>query len=510
MAFAVLFAGCDAVKGLLGEDDGSSGSGGSGGGDSGSVPVVFQEIKVAGGGTTTLVTLVFDRDIPGLSEGDVTITDAGDTGAVAGVLSPTGVPGAYTLAVSGVRETGEITISVGKSGCRFSPASRTAVVNFDETAQTVTFASAIANGAANTQTTTALALAFSSTGATFASLQPGDITLWPGSTGAALGNLVSNGDGAYMLTVSDVAAEGEVFVTVVKDTYAVRPATVRVPVHYQTPGPATGGTVAFTPVEGDPSMVWEIHTFTANGTLDFGGAPPANLTAQVLVVAGGGGGGLTTSTHVAAGGGAGGYIYAPSYPVTDASIPVTVGAGGAKPAAVGSSGQTATFGDKGGDSVFGGITAFGGGGGASHNLSTYNNGQAGGSGGGGTYTRIGGGATPGTVPPGIAADNLGYKGGGGNGAATGDLFGYSGAGGGGSGGAGGNVPGTKQGESTQGGPGTVSDISGQAQEYARGGDASNSAGVDGGANTGNGGSGGTGADGNGGSGIVIVRFQRPK
>jgi hypothetical protein len=84
-------------------------------------------------------------------------------------------------------------------------------------------------------TTAALALSFN---ATFP-LQPGDITLWPGSTGAAMGGLIPNGDGAYMLAVPGVAAEGEVFVTVVKDGYAVRPATVRVPVHY--PGPATGG-----------------------------------------------------------------------------------------------------------------------------------------------------------------------------------------------------------------------------------------------------------------------------
>jgi hypothetical protein len=230
--FLFSFAGCDAVKGLIGEDDGSSSGGG---GSSGGVPVVFQEIKGDEGGTTTLVTLVFDKDIPGLSEGDVTITSAGDTGAVAGVLSPTKAAGAYTLAVSGVKETGPVTISVGKSGYTFTPATQTAVVNFDEASNKVTFVGAIANVTANTQTTTALTLSFYPG----ISLQPGDITLWPGSTGAVMGNLALSGDGAYMLAVPGVAAEGEVCVTVVKDGYAVRPATVRVPVHY--PGPATGG-----------------------------------------------------------------------------------------------------------------------------------------------------------------------------------------------------------------------------------------------------------------------------
>jgi hypothetical protein len=234
VAVVLVIAGCDAVKGLLGEDSGPDG-GGSGGSSSGGVPVVFQNITVAGGGTTTLVTLVFDRDIPGLSEGDVTITSAGDTGAVAGVLSPTKASGAYTLAVSGVKETGPIAISVGKSGYAFNPATQTAVVNFDETANKVTFVGAIANMTANTQTTTALTLAFNPG----ISLVAGDITLWPGSTGAVMGNLAPSGDGAFSLAVPGIAAEGEVFVTVVKNGYAVRPAIVRVPVHY--PGLATGG-----------------------------------------------------------------------------------------------------------------------------------------------------------------------------------------------------------------------------------------------------------------------------
>jgi hypothetical protein len=235
LAAVLLFAGCDAIKGLLGEDSGpDSGGSGSGGG----VPVVFQDIEVAESGTTTLVTLVFDRDIPGLSDRDVTITDAGSTGAVAGFLSPTEAAGAYTLAVSGVKETGEIAISVGKSGYTFTPATQKAVVNFDETAQTVTFVNAIADGAAGLQTTTALTLTFNAAFAT--PLQMSDITLWPGSTGAAMGGLFPSGDGAYLLAVPGVAAEGDVYVTVVKDGYAVRPATVQVTVHHET-APLAGG-----------------------------------------------------------------------------------------------------------------------------------------------------------------------------------------------------------------------------------------------------------------------------
>jgi hypothetical protein len=253
LAAVLLFAGCDAIKGLLGEDSGPDGGGGSG---SGGVSVSFEEIDVAGGETTTLVTLVFDKDIPGLSDRDVTITDAGDTGAVAGVLSPTEAAGAYTLAVSGVKETEPITIAVGKSGYTVTPATQKAVVNFDETANKVTFVGAIADGAAGSQTTTALILTFNATFAT--PFQPGDITLWPGSTGAAMGNLSPGGDGAFSLQVSGITAEGDVYVTVVKDDYTVRPATVPVTVHYLAPGPATGGDVTpfsgFTADPGDSAI----------------------------------------------------------------------------------------------------------------------------------------------------------------------------------------------------------------------------------------------------------------
>jgi hypothetical protein len=530
LAFVLLFSGCDALKSLYGEiygedggpagggnsggsgfggegGSGSSGGSGSGGGDgsggSSGGSAAFQGVTVDGDGTTTLVSLVFDRDIPGLSENDITVIDLDDkTGAVKGVLSPAGLEGIYTLGIAGVREPGEITVRVGKNGWTVNPASRPAQVYYDPVAVPVTFASAMANGTAGSATTDALTLAFNMT---IANLSADDITLSAGSTGATKGGLVDTGGGTYTLELNNVTAAGEITVTVSKNGYTVNPATSSpVQVHYYPVFLATGGTVTFLPVEDNPSLIWEIHTFTANGTLDFGGVPP-NLTARALVVAGGGGGGLSQdSLHPAGGGGAGGYIYVPSFPIQNGLFTVKVGAGGAKPASYGSpnGSPNATKGATGGDSEFGGIIAKGGGGGASH-AGASSPGASGGSGGGSSWKGAGGGATPGTVPAGIQnAEILGNRGGN----ITGEQ-GSTGTGGGGAGGTGGDTASTYQ--STPGGAGTMSGISGQEREYARGGNAGGDAGADGAANTGNGGKGGTGTSGNGGSGIVVVRFQRP-
>jgi hypothetical protein len=510
LAVVFLFAGCDAVKGLLGEDDGSSGSGG--GGSNSGVSVAFEEIDVDAGGTTTLVTLVFDRDIPGLSDRDVTITDAGDTGAVAGVLSPTGVPGAYTLAVAGVKETGEIAISVGHSGYTFTPVSQKAVVNFDEMANKVTFVNAIADGTAGSQTTTELILTFNAAFAT--PLQPGDITLAAGSTGAVMGGLFPSGDGAFSLQVSGIAAEGEVTVTVVKEGYTVSPATVTAAVHLLTPL-ATGGTVTYDPPTGIPQ--WEIHTFTKSDTLAFS-TPVGSVAADYLIVAGGGGAGGGSWWAGGGGGGAGGLLYKTGQTLAldaGSSVAVTVGAGGG-------GGAKQTTGANGGKSAVGSVEVpGGGGGGATLDQDKATPGLAGGSGGGGGcgyHVGSNGGAA-----------SAGYAGGK-SGAGTSNTNSYSGSGGGGgAGGTGQNGYSVNQtsivGGGGAGGTAWIATDTGAAWIAAAtgknvfsgggkggnfGGGSTHSTGAAG-PNYGDGGSGGTGQNpgGTGHSGIVVIRFPRP-
>jgi hypothetical protein len=523
-ALALLFSGCDALKGLYGEiygeDDGpdgggnsgGSGSGGGGGDESGSggggaygIPVVFEGIAVAEDETTTLVSLHFDRDIDGLSVYDVTITSVDYTGAVKGVLSPTNSAGVYTLAVSGVQKTGEITVSMSKSGYTFNPASLTATVNFKETANKVSFASAIADGEAGSQTTTKLAFLFSQA---ITDLDVSDITLWPGSTGAVKGSLTGSGQ-AYSLAVSGITAAGDVYVTVVKSGYAVSPATVPVAVHYKTIPLATGGDITYEP-EGD-NPLWEIHKFTVDELLIFSDGRDS-VVADYLVVAGGGGAGGHTASGIdyAGGGGAGGLLYKTEATLflQDGSVNVTVGTGG-------NGGSGNSRGNSGGLSAIGDVEVPGGGtGGGSGGNDANNvlNGLAGGSGGGGGAGNSSNHGTGGQRNSDELGINwMGHPGG--NGASS--VSNDSGGGGGGAGGVGANglgsgvvvaggVPWNATGDASW-----IQTATGTAA-FSRGGDGGGVGGSGAaGENYGDGGSGGTAqSGGNGHSGIVVIRFQR--
>lgn len=229
-------------------------------------------------------------------------------------------------------------------------------------------------------------------------------------------------------------------------------------------------------------------------------------TFDYIVVGGGGGGG----SNSAGGGGAGGVVAAFDAIPAVTTYTITIGAGGA--------GSTATTiaGTKGGNTVFGSITAIGGGGGASRDGGTAA--TSGGSGGGGA------GATAAARNPG-AAGTSGQGYGGGNGV-TADA-GVNATGGGGGGAAGAGVVAVSGGAAGNGGPGYITYMTGTRIAVAGGGGGSTTVNgsmglsTDGGgngtsmavlngvANTGGGGGGraaGAGG-GNGGSGVVIVRIK---
>jgi hypothetical protein len=228
-----------------------------------------------------------------------------------------------------------------------------------------------------------------------------------------------------------------------------------------------------------------------------GGAPAGNL--DFLVVAGGGGGGNSNFNNnaVSGGGGAGGYrssvvgessgggFVAESKLtiITGTNYPVSIGAGGAGGASVGTSGS------KGVNSSFFLMTSEGGGFGAGAPELTAVNGGAGGSGGGGA-TRTSG--TSGNGGAGSTAQ--GFAGG----TASGGV--NSAAGGGGAGAVGATVTDA----SGAGGAGVASSITGSSVTRAAGGAGNGDAA--GSANTGNGAGGGNDAVRNGGSGVVILKF----
>ena len=259
---------------------------------------------------------------------------------------------------------------------------------------------------------------------------------------------------------------------------------------------ATGGTITY---DGD----YKIHTFTEDGTFDVKSLGSTEDEVEYLVVGGGGAGGGQT---YGGGGGGGDYRTASAFAVTAQAYGITVGAGGVS--------ANADLGTNGGSSIFSSITAIGGGSGGGYQDAGADG--ASGGGGGGDNGAAGGSST------GV----VGFDGGDGYGAGSGQ----SGGGGGGASEAG---PDASSDNGTAGGEGLSSSISGSAVVYASGGGSgtySGTVGV-GGTNAGNGantttdvttpvantGSGGGGAcaqapaadslGSDGSSGIVIIRYQ---
>ena len=284
----------------------------------------------------------------------------------------------------------------------------------------------------------------------------------------------------------------------------------------------TGGTIS-------TQGAYTVHAFNSSGTF----VPPAGLASvDVLVVGGGGGGGSTYG----GGGGGGGVRAQTGLAITpNASVTVTVGAGGTGGAGISQTNETIGNGTNGGNSSFGGFIALGGGygqGGAQNDPDALTGGSGGSGGGGGGITSgsqnaggagtsgqgnnggAGGGSTTATNRSGGggggagAVGSAGTNGAGGNGGAGVDYSGVIGTGFGASGWFGGGGGGGKRSDGGTGGSG------GQGGGGAGGGPSGGvTAGVNGLANTGGGG-GGSGNNSNvvgaaGGSGVVIIRYIAP-
>lgn len=274
---------------------------------------------------------------------------------------------------------------------------------------------------------------------------------------------------------------------------------------------ASGGTITTIPG-------YRIHTFTTDGSFIVS-SDCNDMNVEVLVVGGGGGGGIN---HSGAGGG-GGVVYNNS---------ISLMAGQVVNVAIGEGGQGATNstsfyqGEKGGDSQFGILIAYGGGGGGSRHDGAapgQGNGGNGGCGGGGGGRDAGdpdylGGS--GTVGQGYNGGN-GYRasypasGGGGGGAGAAGAHASSYRGGNGGSGIANSITGTSTYYGGGGGGGSYGPNGGIAGTGGAGGGGNGSANTinasDGATNTGGGG-GGAGPQsqpGSGGSGIVIVKYSIP-
>ena len=236
-------------------------------------------------------------------------------------------------------------------------------------------------------------------------------------------------------------------------------------------GETTTGTRAFALTVKAPVVT----SYTSVGSGSFS-VPTGTTAIDVLVVAGGGGG----AYEAGGGGGAGGLIYRPAFPVTPgASVSYTVGGGGP------GSGNPDAGDRRGGDSIFGTLTAKGGGRGSTtlQNSAPFSPSElgVGGSGAGGH-----GNGGPRGQMPGIQPSQPGDSGTYGFGNAGGDNNGGLNPG---SGGGGAGAVGQNGNQTGHGGAGKTYSISGSSVTYAGGGG--------GGARGGNAGQGGSSIGGQG-------------
>jgi hypothetical protein len=104
------------------------GVGGDGGGDV-SIPITFLSLSADGSAsqTTTQLTLNFSNAIGWLSASDINLS--GLSGLSKGTLSGNGY---YTLPISGVSETGTLTVTVSKSGYTISGSPKTTTIYYRE------------------------------------------------------------------------------------------------------------------------------------------------------------------------------------------------------------------------------------------------------------------------------------------------------------------------------------------------------------------------------------------
>ena len=242
---------------------------------SGDTPAAFTGLTANGSATetTTKLTLTFDKDITGLTAADITLT-AGTTLVVKGALAKLSGTGLYELAVSGIRASGQITVTADKDGYAISPASRNVEVFYYAAPATVTvaFSSVAANGSA-TVTTTKLTLTFDKD---IAGLAAADITLTAGSTGTAKGALTkAAGTGVYELAVSGITSGGQITVAAAKSGYSFTPGSRNVTVFYYAASATTAA--AFSSVAANGSATETTTKLTLTFDKDIAGLAAGDI-----------------------------------------------------------------------------------------------------------------------------------------------------------------------------------------------------------------------------------------
>jgi uncharacterized repeat protein (TIGR02543 family) len=194
---------------------------------------------------TTKLTLTFDDDITGLTVTNISLS-AGSTGANGGTLTRTGT-GTYELAVSGIIESGTVTVGVSKPGYAISPASQQAEVFFYAATYTITYLDVGGGAFSGTHGSDCPATHTYGTVTTLVS---------PTKTGYGFGGWFINSDGTgtalASLSITGYTANITLYAKWTPNTYTIT---------YRDAG---GGTFSGTHGSGYPTT----HTYGTNTTLD--------------------------------------------------------------------------------------------------------------------------------------------------------------------------------------------------------------------------------------------------
>jgi hypothetical protein len=199
----------------------------------------------AGTETTSALSFVFTEALEGLGAEDIRLGKDGDTGEVTkGALDGGGE--IWTLALDGVAEPGDLTVSISREGIEEGEK----IVRVHKQGETppppVTY-TLTADGTANTVTSTALSFVFS---AAVEGLGAADINLGKaGDTGAAAKGALSGGGTSWTLALGGVTTAGSLTVSVARAGIEGGEKTVTVHKQGETPPPSGIG-----------------YTVTANGT----------------------------------------------------------------------------------------------------------------------------------------------------------------------------------------------------------------------------------------------------
>ena len=162
----------------------------------------------AGTTTSTKIDLTFDTAIAGLTASGITITD-GTGAAVKGALTGSGT--SWSIALTSVATQGNVTVAVvAPAGYSISGSPKTVAVYKAVVPTAVTLQTAVADGVADTITSTKIDLTFDTA---IAGLTASDITITSGSGAAVKGVLTGSGT-SWSIALTSVTTQGNVSVAV--------------------------------------------------------------------------------------------------------------------------------------------------------------------------------------------------------------------------------------------------------------------------------------------------------